>query len=245
MNFWCRGAGRQEYSVARAGHNDRMNPEWWPLAQLRLETPRLELRSPTESDLCALAGLAALGVHDPEVQPFAVPWTDASPAERARSTLQYQWRQRGQWTPERWALDLVVVRDEVVVGTQSISAENFAVLREVSTGSWLGLRHQGQGVGTEMRAAVLYLAFAGLGADYALSGAFSDNPASLAVSRKLGYAEDGIKRELRRGKPAVTQRWRLDRATWHATARLPVAIHGLESCRPMFGLPAEPEAGHE
>lgn len=222
-----------------------MNPDWWPLAQLRLNSPRLELRVPTEPDLYALAGLAALGVHRPEVQPFAHPWTDASPAERARATLQYQWRQWGQWTPEKWALELAVIREGVVVGIQSMNGENFAVLSEVSTGSWLGLEHQGQGIGTEMRAAILHLAFAGLGADCALSGAFTDNPASLAVSRKLGYSEDGVQREVRRGKPAVTQRLRLGRATWQATARLPVKIYGLEPCRAMFGLPADAGSDHE
>ncbi len=222
-----------------------MNADWWPLAQLRLETPRLELRVPTESDLYALAGLTALGVHDPRSQPFAVPWTDASPAERARGTLQYQWRQWGLWAPDQWALELAVVRDGVVVGIQSMSAANFALLREVSTGSWLGIEHQGQGIGTEMRAAILHLAFEGLGAGYALSGAFSDNPASLAVSRKLGYAEDGVERVVRRGKPAVTLRLRLDRASWRAGARLPVTIHSLEPCRAMFGLPAGVEGDHE
>jgi RimJ/RimL family protein N-acetyltransferase len=222
-----------------------MNPDWWPLAQLRLETPGLELRVPTESDLYALAGLAALGVHDPEVQPFAHPWTDVAPAERARGTLQYQWRQWAQWTPEKWALQLAVIRDGVVVGTQSMNAENFATLHEVSTGSWLGLEHQGRGTGTEMRAAVLHLAFEGLGADYARSAAFTDNPASLGVSRKLGYAEDGIERDVRRGQPAVTKRLRLDRATWQATARIPVTIHGLKACRAMFGLPAGSESGDE
>ncbi len=38
-----------------------------------------------------------------------------------------------------------------------------------------------------MRAAVLHLAFAGLEAEYADSDAFTDNAASLGVSRKLGY----------------------------------------------------------
>ncbi|MEP7024080.1 MAG: hypothetical protein ABJB47_09810 [Actinomycetota bacterium] len=55
----------------------------WPLADLRLQTPGLELRWPSLNDLDALAGLAAAGVHDPEVQPFMVAWTDASPEERA------------------------------------------------------------------------------------------------------------------------------------------------------------------
>jgi RimJ/RimL family protein N-acetyltransferase len=221
----------------------RMTSAWWPLAELRLETPRLVLRVPTETDLYALADLAALGVHDPLVQPFAYPWTDASAAERARSVLQHQWRQWGQWTADKWALELAVLCDGVVAGLQGVSAESFAVLREVSTGSWLGREHQGRGIGTEMRAAVLHLAFAGLGADYALSTAFADNPASLTVSSKLGYADDGLQRQVRRGEAAVARRFRMDRATWLATETVPVSVHGLESCQAMFGRPAPAPGG--
>lgn len=210
--------------------------QWWPLAGLRLTTPRLELRVPTNHDLTDLAGLAAAGIHDPEVQPFGVPWTDATPSDRARSTLQYQWSQQARWEPSKWSLDLVVVHDGTVVGTQGISAANFAILREVATGSWLGQAHQGRGIGTEMRAAVLHLAFAGLGADYATSGAFTDNPASQRVSRKLGYVDDGIERQVRRGQPATILRLRLDRETWQATRTVPVEISGLEACLAMFGL---------
>ena len=210
--------------------------QWWPLIGLRVLTPRLELRLPADRDLDELASLAAAGVHDPDVQPFAFPWTDASPAERARSTIQYHYGQRAAWKPERWSLDLVVVRDGTVLGTQGMSATDFAVLREIGTGSWLGQAHQGQGIGTEMRAAVLHLAFAGLGAVYATSGAFTDNLASQAVSRKLGYGEDGIDRQVRRGQPAATRRFRLDRETWQSTHSLPVTIVGLEPCLPMFGL---------
>src|SRR5271165_420464 len=199
---------------------------WWPLAGLRLRTQRLELRLPTERDLDELASLAARGVHDPEVQPFAFPWTDAPPADRARGTLQYHWSRRAAWQPEKWSLDLVVVRDGEVVGTQGVGATDFAILREVSTGSWLGQVHQGQGIGTEMRAAVLHLAFAGLGACYATSGAFTDNVASQGVSRKLGYVDDGIERHVRRGKAATVLRLRLDRETWQATRTVPVEIYG-------------------
>jgi RimJ/RimL family protein N-acetyltransferase len=214
----------------------RMNPAWWPLAQLRLQTPRLELRPPAEADLYRLAGLAADGIHDPDVQPFMFPWTDVPPDERARSVLQYQWRQMGAWTTQQWELGLAVVRDGTVVGIQSMAGTEFALLREVHTGSWLGLAHQGTGIGTEMRAAALHLAFAGLSAQYALSDAFTDNPASLGVSRKLGYAEDGIDRCVSRGRPATTQRFRMDRTTWEATHSVPVTIAGLEPCLPMFGL---------
>jgi RimJ/RimL family protein N-acetyltransferase len=54
-----------------------------------------------------------------------------------------------------------------LVGVQELWAENFAELRKVATGSWLGLKHQGQGIGIEMRSAVLHLAFACLGAEQA------------------------------------------------------------------------------
>lgn len=76
------------------------------------------------------------------------------------------------------------------------------MLREVHTGSWLGRRYQGQGIGTQMRAAVLHLALDGLGAQRAVSAAFEDNPASLGVSRKLGYRDDGIEWHVVRGPPS-------------------------------------------
>ena len=210
----------------------------WPLFRLRLRTPRLELRLPSLSDLGELAELAAAGVHDPAVQPFGVPWTDVPPDQRARGVLQYHWRQWADWSPEDWTLNLVVDLDGTIVGTQGVTGRDFAVLREVGTGSWLGQRHPRQGIGTDMRAAVLHLAFAGLGAAYATSEAFTDNVASLGVSRKLGYALDGIDRQVIRGKPAIQQRLRLDRAAWRAHRSVDVEITGLAECLPDFGLPA-------
>jgi RimJ/RimL family protein N-acetyltransferase len=225
------GAGRGTIAAMVSSH--------WPLAGLRLQTPDLELRWPSLDDLYELADLAAAGVHDPEVQPFMVAWTDASPEDRARGTLQYHWSCWGSWKPSDWMLELAVIRDGTVVGTQGIGGREFGVLREVHTGSWLGRRYQGQGIGTQMRAAVLQLAFEGLGAQWAVSAAFEDNPASLGVSRKLGYRDDGIEWHLVRGRPARTRRLRLGRADWLAARTVPVQIHGLRPCLPLFGLPAE------
>jgi RimJ/RimL family protein N-acetyltransferase len=208
----------------------------WPLFGLRLRTPRLELRLPTLDQLAALADLAAEGIHDPDTMPFGIPWTDAPPDQRARGTLQWHWRKWADWSPERWNLNLVALADGVVVGTQDVAAIDFVVTREVRTGSWLGRRFQGQGLGTHMRAAVLHLAFDGLAAEYATSGAFTDNAASLGVSRRLGYADDGIERQERRGRPATQRRLRLDRERWQAHRTVPVEITGLEPCLPMFGL---------
>jgi RimJ/RimL family protein N-acetyltransferase len=209
----------------------------WPLAGLRLRTPQLELRLPGPDDLEALADLAAAGVHDPDVMPFPTPWTAAPPDERALGTMQYHWSQWASWKPAEWNLDLVVVRDGTVTRSQGMGAREFAVLREVHTGSWLGRAYHRQGIGTEMRAAVLHLAFEGLGAQQAVSGAFEDNAGSLGVSRKLGYRDDGIRLHAVRGRTAVERRLRLTREDWLATRSVPVEIEGLGSCLPMFGVP--------
>jgi RimJ/RimL family protein N-acetyltransferase len=212
-----------------------MIADQWPLFGLVLRTPRLELRLPDLDRLAELAELAKGGVHDPAVQPFVAEWTDAAPERVAASVLQWSWNTWARWQPESWSLGLVVIADGRVVGTQGIEANRFATLREVSTGSWLGRAEQGKGYGTEMRAAVLELAFTGLGALFARSEAFEDNHASYAVSRKLGYADDGISRHVIRGAPLASRRLRLDRAGWEAARTIPVTIDGLEPCLPMFG----------
>jgi RimJ/RimL family protein N-acetyltransferase len=122
----------------------------WPLLNLSLRTPRLELRLPDETELAALAELAADGVHEPGRMPFIVPWTDCAPAERARRVVQHHWLRRGTWTPADWQLNLAVLEAGRVVGQQTLMARDFGTLRQVSSASWLGLRHQGRGIGTEM-----------------------------------------------------------------------------------------------
>jgi len=212
-----------------------MIAEHWPLFGLRLRTPRLELRVPDLTDLAGLAEVAAAGVHDPAAMPFVVPWTDGSPGEIARNTLQFQWRAWGQWSPDDWSLNFVTVHEDRVIGTQALDARQFATLREVGTGSWLGRDHHGRGFGTEMRAAVLELAFGGLDAQWAVSEAFADNAASYGVSRKLGYADDGIARHVVRGAAVTGRRLRLDRAGWAAARTVDVRIEGLAPCLPLFG----------
>jgi RimJ/RimL family protein N-acetyltransferase len=215
----------------------------WPLFGLVLRTPRLELRVPSLEQLAALAALAEEGVHDPAVMPFQVPWTDLPPGDRGRSVMQYQWRQWGALTPEQWSIEFAVLAGGAPAGIQGIGGSEFALTREVHTGSWLGLRHQGRGIGTEMRAAVLHLAFAGLGADWATSSAADDNPASIGVSRKLGYADDGIEVHAVRGRRRLERRFRMDRQTWEAHRRVPVQIDGLEPCRELLGAVSPAAAG--
>lgn len=209
----------------------------WPLAALRLTTDRLELRPDDDLGLAELANLAAAGVHPPEAMPFSTPWTDGTPEQVARSTLQYHWRCRGGLTPTRWTVSFIVRADGRVVGTQDVSATDFGALRTVRTGSWLGLAHQGRGIGTEMRRAVLAWAFDELGAEVAQSAAFGDNPASIAVSRRIGYVDDGVDVVLRRGRPAELHRFRLTAAAWQNAGGAPAGFRadGVDACRPLLG----------
>jgi len=208
---------------------------FWPLHDLRVRTERLELRIPSYDDLIALGTLAYDGIHDPEEMPFGVPWTDAPPAERARATMQWHWKTLSEISADQWSLPFVVVEDGAVVGMQEARAEKFAVRREVHTGSWLGRVHQGRGIGTQMRAAVLHLAFAELGAEWATTTAFEDNAASNGVTRRLGYDLVGWEIAERRGKPARQNLYRLGREQWAAQERIPVEVTGVEECRPLLG----------
>ncbi|RXZ44694.1 GNAT family N-acetyltransferase [Agromyces binzhouensis] len=172
----------------------------WPLFGLTLRTPRLELRLVRDADIAALADAAVRGIHDPAVMPFAHPWTDQPPEVVRRELARHVWRERVGTTPDGWTLLFAVLEDGVPIGIQDVRAAQFAILRTVSTGSWLTASRQGLGLGIEMRAAVLGFCFDHLGAEVAESGALDWNGASLGVSRHLGYAENGVKRVVARNE---------------------------------------------
>jgi RimJ/RimL family protein N-acetyltransferase len=207
---------------------------FWPLFELAVRTPRLELRLLREDDFPAVVELIDGGIHDPGAMPFFVPWTDAEPGRRAREAAQWMWRHRANWSADNWTLTSGVFVGGRVVGVQDLGAEHFRAVRSVETGSWLGRAHQGQGLGREMREAILHLAFAGLGAEEALSGAFEDNESSLATSRAVGYEENGEARGQRRDGSGRTIRFRMGRDAWEARRRPDIEIVGLEGCLDMF-----------
>ena len=208
----------------------------WPLFDLRLVTPRLELRLPTDDELSDLADVAAGGIHEPGTMPFSVPWSEQPSPQLERGVMQWAWRQLGDWSVASWKLNLVAFLDGRVVGTQGVMADDFPVARTVTSGSWLGRAWQGQGLGKEMRAAVLHLAFAGLGARLATTEAWEDNPASIAVTTALGYEDDGWTVRARKGEACVMRRYRLTRERWEERRTIDVSLHDLEPCLDLFGL---------
>jgi RimJ/RimL family protein N-acetyltransferase len=207
-----------------------------PLLGLRISAGPLELRGITDEDLAAVCALAERGIHDPDSMPFYYPWTDAPRGQLGRNTAAYHWRARAAFCPEAWGLHLGVWHDGELVGTQSYETENFLVTRTGETGSWLGRDFQGRGIGTAMRQAICAFVFDHLGAQEVTSGAFLDNPASLAVSRKVGYRENGVRRLKRRdGELALNQQLVL-RPEDLVRGPHPLHVEGLAAFRRSIGL---------
>ena len=222
-NHWC--------GVGRIRHDRTVLADLWPLYGLTISTPRLELRLPHEEELAALAQLAADGVHRADERPFLTPWTDGSGEDRARSVLQGHWGQLAEWNVAAWSLGLAVFSDRQPLGKVTLRARDFAVVREVTTSSWLGIAHHGKGYGTEARVAS---ALAGLRPPRRARGAHRGLPgqhASQGVSRKLGYEADGISVDARDGEALVSDRLRLTRQKWTQQERPTVRVGGMAACR--------------
>lgn len=204
-----------------------------PLHGLRLRTPRLELRLGSREELRELAGLAERGIHPPAEMPFGIAWTDAvGEPGFLDDFVAYHETALASWAPGSWTLNLLAWAEGTLAGTQGVVGERYAETRHVHTGSWLGRAFQRRGLGTEMRAAVLELAFRGLGAEVAESSWLEGNDASRRVSEKLGYRVTGTTTRSPRGEPVPTTVVELRRGEWRSP--VPVEIVGLEPCLPLF-----------
>jgi RimJ/RimL family protein N-acetyltransferase len=208
----------------------------WPLADLQVQTPRLTLRYISDDLGLALAALAAKGIHDPATMPFAEPWTDVPASELERNCLRYYWRNRAETTVERWNLDLAVMVGESVVGMCAVHADGFPHRRRLTTGSWLGRAYQGAGLGKEARQAALHLIFAGFNADVAITRAWHDNKASLAVTRSLPYTQTGKVVEPRRGQPDTMIEFAMVPEQWATIRRDDIRLIGVAAAREQLGI---------
>jgi RimJ/RimL family protein N-acetyltransferase len=208
---------------------------WAPFA-LRVKCGRLDLRAITDGDIGPLVDLVREGLHDPAEMPFSYPWTDAPAEDLPRNTAAYYWRSRAGFGPDDWILDLAVRLDGELVGVQGMRATNYSVVRSGETGSWLGRRFQGRGIGTWMRQVFCAFVFDYLDGEEITSAAFRDNPASLAVSRKVGYVSNGVSREQRRpGELVISEKLVLtpDRLVRRSE---PLVVTGVEPLRRAIGL---------
>jgi RimJ/RimL family protein N-acetyltransferase len=209
----------------------------YPPLNLQVRTPRLVLAGATDELLERLIPLVRAGVVGSGPPPFDDPMSlyEDSP-EREWRWLRGIWAGRAHVGRDWWRLYFVAMVDGEPAGMQDLLGVRFPELGTVGTFSWLGPGYRGCGIGTEMRAAALHLAFAGLAAREATSEAFDDNPASNRVSRALGYEPNGTDWATRHGEPALISRWKLPRDRWETTRRTDIELAGVQDCLPVLGL---------
>jgi RimJ/RimL family protein N-acetyltransferase len=208
-----------------------------PLYGLHLRTPRLELRLGSRDELVEVHELARQGIHPPDEMPFEIPWTDRSSEDDfVEQAVEFHQAALRDWRPDRWSFNPLAFLADRPIGSQGMRAENFPEDRIVDTGSWLGHAFQRQGLGTEMRAALLELAFRQLGARTATSGSVLGNESSKRVSEKLGYEIVGKSTIAPRGEPVDKYDFRIESARWRSP--FPIEIEGAELCLPLFGATA-------
>jgi RimJ/RimL family protein N-acetyltransferase len=209
----------------------------YPPLHVSVETPRLTLLGATDDLLYQLLPAVHAGVVSPNERPFDDPMSlYADSPEREWRWLRAIWKGRGSASPDSWRLYFVVVVDGEPVGMQDLIGEEFVAFGTVTTFSWLKPGTRTSGIGTEMRAAVLHLAFDGLGAKEASSEGFLDNAASNRVSQKIGYQPNGLNWASRRGEPAQLQKWTLSREAWELIRRDDFKLSGVEECKSALGL---------
>lgn len=219
--------------------------EAYPVLGLRVTAGPIELSGADDATLIALADLAFEGIHEPDAMPFLQPWTLRADGDFQRNFLQYHWGVRAGFSPAAWSLELAVRFEGELVGMQSVATNDFLLTRTGETGSWLGRRHQGRGIGTLMRQAMCALLFDHLDFAEVMSAAFSDNPASQAVSRKVGYRANGANRKPR-PLPATAPEPGQEAATEQRFVLSPsglvrgpdLSVEGVEPLRRLIGLDA-------
>jgi RimJ/RimL family protein N-acetyltransferase len=210
-----------------------------PLLGLRITAGPLELRGITDDLLGPLTDLAIAGIHEPDFMPFTTPWSITPAAEMSRCVAQYYWRSRAEFSPAKWVAGFAVSWQGELAGVQGIDTQDYLVTRTGETGSWLGRRFQGRGIGTAMRQVICAFAFDHLDAEHVTSSAFADNPASLAVSKKVGYEDQGWHPVERLGKQATLRRLMLEPASLIRYEH-PLTVTGLAEFRRSIGLDAAP-----
>ena len=215
--------------------------EIFPAFALEISCGPLTLHGLRTQDIPAVAAVATEGIHGPEFLPFLFPWSEAPADQLPLNSARFYWESFASFTPERWHLNLVVRHENRVVGMQDVFARtDFRKTRALETGSWLGRAYQGRGIGTLMRQVVCAFCFDHLGAEVMGSGYIDGNVSSAAVSRKVGYVENGR----RRLEDPKSDGYRWERRvllTPDALVRppLPVVVHGLAPFRRQIGLDSD------
>ena len=159
----------------------------WPSSIPELTTERLRLRAPSPRDAGAL--LAILG--DPEVTRYHNVPTLAT-LEDARALLERLEQRHAAGETIRWAIELVEPVEMIgTVGLLRFDVEH----RHAEVGYEIARRWWGRGLAPEAAAAVTRYGFSVLGLHRIEAGVLPGNDASVRVLQKLGFLEEGTRRD--------------------------------------------------
>jgi len=159
----------------------------WPSSIPELVTERLRLRAPSPRDAAAL--LVALG--DPEVTRYLNVSTITTLAE-AQAALERLERRYAARDTIRWAIELT--QHGEMIGTIGLLRFDFEH-RHAEIGYEIQRRRWGQGFAPEAAAAVVRYGFSVLGLHRIEAGVLPENDASVRVLQKLGFLEEGVRRD--------------------------------------------------
>jgi [ribosomal protein S5]-alanine N-acetyltransferase len=178
------------------------------LTQLVLETDRLRLRPPRESDIAEIARHAT----HPEVARGTLRLPHPYTQHDARKYVHVAWEGRasGLWLPcllERKG-------DAAFIGLMGLNLT--PEYRRGELGYWLGVPFWNQGYATEAAARLIAYGFEVLDLIRIQANHFADNPASGRVMQKLGMRYEGTLRSyfIRFGEPKDTVFYGLLREEW-------------------------------
>jgi [ribosomal protein S5]-alanine N-acetyltransferase len=159
----------------------------WPGSFPELATERLRLRSPLPRDAAAL--LSILG--DPEVTRYHNVSTFTTLAE-AHGAIERLAQRLAARDTIRWAIELSGPGE--MIGTVGLLRFDFEQ-RRAEVGYEIARRWWGQGLAPEAAAAVIRYGFSVLGLHRIEAGVLPANDASVRVLRKLGFVEEGTRRD--------------------------------------------------
>ena len=203
----------------------------WPVMGLRATADEVVLRPVVEGDIVELATLLP---DDYELDPTI---DSAAELPRPLHLLRTYWRDQAVWRTDSWKLHLAAIAPSGrPIGMQILEAEDFAADRTVDSASWVTPAARRRGFGAAMRGAMLALAFDGLGARRAVTSAWQDNTASLAVSRRHGYEVDHVEQRVRGDAQDVLVHLQLSVDSWRATPHQRVELTGVEPALASFGI---------
>lgn len=151
-------------------------------SEKRLETERLLLRPPENSDIAAITAFASDYAVSKNLARVPHPYTE----DDAQSFVTRSAMLRAQGTDFSFA----IVRKEggLYLGGCGLHLRDNGLFE---LGYWLGQPHWGQGYATEAARKLAGFAFHCLKAVHITAGYFHDNPASGRVLEKLGFRPNG------------------------------------------------------